>query len=76
MCVFSSAVPVLPATTTPGIAAAVPVPSRTTPIIRWRTVRATAGLIAFAPAAARAPGRKVGLGRRPPSAMVAATVAI
>ena len=41
--VFSSAVPVLPATTTPGIAAAVPVPERTTPIIRRRTVRATAG---------------------------------
>ena len=41
--VFSSAVPVLPATVTPGIAAEVPVPSRTTPIIRWRTVRATAG---------------------------------
>src|SRR5207253_1666698 len=36
--VFSSAVPVLPATVTPAIAAAVPVPSRTTPIISRRAV--------------------------------------
>ena len=40
---FSSAVPVLPATVTPGIAAEVPVPSRTTPIISRRTVCATRG---------------------------------
>ena len=72
---FSSAVPVLPATVTPGIAAEVPVPSRTTPIIRRRTVRATVARSrpATPPAASRR-GRKVGGGRRPPSAIVAATV--
>src|SRR5262245_50403988 len=74
--VFSSAVPVLPATNTPGTAAAVPVPLRTTSTIRWRTVRATCGLITGTPGAGRAPSRNVGWGRRPPSAIVAATIAI
>ena len=40
----SSAVPVLPATSTPGIAAAVPVPERTTPSIISRTCAATRAL--------------------------------
>ena len=66
--VFSSAVPVLPATATPGIAAAVPVPSRTTPIISRRTVRATDG------ARWRAPRRRGGaagknVGARPAPAV-------
>ena len=73
--VFSSAVPVLPATVTPGIAAAVPVPSRTTPIISRRIVCATDPLITGT-LAAGLPGRNVGRGRRPPSAIVAATLAI
>src|ERR1039458_1842623 len=47
--VFSSAVPVFPATVTPGIAAEVPVPTRTTSIISRRTVRATEALIAGVP---------------------------
>ncbi len=68
--------PVLPATTTPGIAAEVPVPERTTPIIRWRTVRATAALNAGTFAAAGAPEANVGRGLCPSSAIVAATVAI
>ena len=78
LAVFSSAVPVLPATVTPGIAAAVPVPSRTTPIIRLRTVRATDALLTNGPPprAGTALGSKVGWGRWPPSAIVAATVAI
>ena len=70
---FSSAVPVLPATTTPGIAAEVPVPVRTTPIIRWRTVRATELLSTVDGTVGRASARNVGCGRRPPSAIVAAT---
>src|ERR1700685_3129281 len=53
--VFSSAVPVLPATVTPGIAAAVPVPSRTTAIISLRTVRATEALVTTGPGAGGAP---------------------
>src|SRR5207302_6906752 len=72
---FSSAVPVLPATTTPGIAAAVPVPDRTTAIISRRTVRATE-LLKARVARAGAPGRKVGAGRRPSPAIVAAISAI
>src|SRR6516165_320882 len=74
--VFSSAVPVLPATSTPGTAAAVPVPLRTTSTMRWRTLRATCGLIAGTPTAGWPPRRNVGWGRRPPSATVAATIAI
>ena len=79
LAVFSSAVPVLPATVTPGIAAAVPVPSRTTPIIRRRTVWATDGCSSQRCRRRRAGAAaevKVGWGRRPPSAIVAATVAI
>ena len=74
--VFSSAVPVLPATVTPLIAAEVPVPSRTTSIISRRTVRATLALVTCAPGGGCASGVNVGLGRRPPSAIVAATIAI
>ena len=51
--VFSSAVPVLPATVTPGIAAEVPVPLRTTPIISRRTVRATSALVTVAAGGSR-----------------------
>src|SRR5665213_3260137 len=62
LAVFSSAVPVLPATVTPGIAAAVPVPERTTAIIRRRTVWATVALLTGVPAtwAGGAAGLKVG----------------
>ena len=74
--VFSSAVPVLPATVTPGIAAEVPVPSRTTAIIRWRIVCATDSLMTSVPAVLALPSTNVGCGRRPPSAIVAATVPI
>ena len=56
--VFSSAVPVLPATMTPGIAAEVPVPSRTTPIIRRRTVCATGRSSRGSPGAAGAARRR------------------
>ena len=71
----SSAVPVLPATTTPGIWAAVPVPSCTTAIIICCTSCATRGLVTctncgFWSAAS------VGIGRFPPIAIVAATSAI
>ena len=73
--VSSSAVPVLPATRTPGIAAAVPVPSRTTPTMRSLTARATAGrrrprrrlAAAGGRPRARASARSsVGAGRPPP----------
>src|SRR3954471_18021228 len=70
----SSAVPVLPATVTPGIAAAVPVPPRTTPIIMSRTWAATFALTArrrtrLAPA-------RWGLTRTPWLAIVAPTEAM
>ena len=45
-------------------------PSRTTPVISRRTVRATAGLTAGAPPAPRVHPANVGAGRRPPSAIV------
>ena len=60
LALFSSAVPVLPATVTPGIAADVPVPERTTPIIKRRTVRATAALVALPPGDTPALAEKVG----------------
>ena len=50
-------------------------PWRTTSVIRWRTVRATAGLTACAPPRG-APTVKVGEGRWPPSAIAAATIPI
>jgi len=57
---------VLPATVTPAIAAEVPVPLRTTSIIRRRTVCATPVLATYAPCAI-GPFVNVGCGRRPPS---------
>ena len=71
----SSAVPVLPATSTPGMRAAVPVPPRTTPIIIARTWRATRARTARW----RITGslRTIrGLARTPRSAIVAPTLAI
>src|SRR4051812_47461738 len=70
----SSAVPVLPATVTPGIAAALPVPYWTTAIIMSRTCRATFALTTrlrsrFVPA-------RCGFTRTPWLAIVAATEAI
>src|SRR4051794_17456830 len=53
-CVFSSAVPVLPATTMPGIAAAGPGAARPTLVISRPTGRAALGAITVAPLA-RAP---------------------
>ena len=58
--VFSSAVPVLPATVTPGMAAEVPVPSRTTAIIRRRIVCATDWLMTVVVAVVALPWRNVG----------------
>src|SRR6202795_4001483 len=84
---FVSAVPVLPATWTPGIAAAVPVPPWTTATIIWVRVAAVSGLIALP----RVPGlvfltvappwvvifwTTYGLGTIPPFAPVDATMAI
>jgi hypothetical protein len=51
--VRSSAVPVLPATSTPGIAARTPVPPRTTASMSRSIVRATRGLVARSVAAWR-----------------------
>src|SRR3954463_7564458 len=70
----SSAVPVLPATVTPGIAAALPVPYWTTAIIMLRTWAATFALttrlrVRLVPA-------RWGFTRTPWSAIVAATEAI
>ncbi len=74
---FSSAVPVLPATVTPGIAAEAPVPSRTTPIIRRaHGARDRRRSSRACPALGGVAVQKLGCGRRPPSAIVAATVAI
>src|SRR6202012_257569 len=71
----SSAVPVLPATVTPGTAAEVPVPSHTTAIIISRTSRAIAveltRMLACGP-----PSENVGVGRRPPSPIVEAITPI
>ena len=74
----SSAVPVLPATTTPGICAFTPVPPRTTPTIRRRTVRAVFGSTTRLVGAAcgEAGSASVSFGERPSSAIVAATFAI
>ena len=72
----SSAVPVLPATCTPGSAAAVPVPWRTTPSMSFSTVRAVAGEVArpgdAAGASPAAPPGSVrrSRGRRPRSPIV------
>src|SRR3954451_16255444 len=65
--VSSSAVPVLPATATPGIWACTPVPSRTTQTIRQRTVRATLGATTRVVGAARglAGSASVSFGSRP-----------
>src|SRR6201995_5000584 len=70
----SSAVPVLPATCTPGTAPAVPVPELTTAIIIWRTSPAT--LADTARLRWRVVPATHGLMRTPPLPIVAATDAI
>jgi len=71
----TSAVPVLPATTTPGICASTPVPLLTTSCISSRILRATLTGITRGKRLGRT-SEKVGTGRRPTSAIVAATRAI
>ena len=74
-CCFSSAVPVLPATCTPGICADVPVPNSTTATISFCTSRA----IRLDVTCTKRAGWwacSVGSGRRPPIAIVAATSVI
>ena len=71
----SSAVPVLPATFTPGMAAAVPVPKPTTPIISSSIVEAILGEITRSRLGALA-GSSVGARRTPSFATVCATDAI
>src|SRR5204863_881196 len=71
--VFSSAVPVLPATVTPGMAALRPVPPATTPTIMRRIWWATRGVATRGPRAVRPLlGMSVNGGRRPPRAIAAA----
>ena len=71
----SSAVPVLPATVTPGIWAAVPVPNATTAIIICCTSRATWRLVTRTNRG-RWCASRVGIGSRPLIAIVAATSVI
>src|SRR3954468_4022778 len=71
----SSAVPVLPATVTPGICAAVPVPPRTTPIIMSRTWAATFALTARLRSTLSSDTAR-GLARPPCSPIAAATLAL
>src|SRR3954452_22003497 len=73
--VRSSAVPVLPATFTPGTEAAAPVPSVTTVRMKLLIVLATEALVAWVNLGAW-PLRSVGVGRRPLLPIVAATIAI
>ena len=70
---WSSAVPVLPATVTPGIAAEVPVPYCTTATIICWTWPATCRLVTCTKWGGWCAWR-VGIGRRPPIAIVAADV--
>ena len=72
---MSSAVPVLPATTTPGICAEVPVPYCTTATIICWTSWATLALVTRTKRG-RWWASRVGIGRRPPIAIVAATSVI
>ena len=65
----------MPATTTPGIAAAVPVPSLTTASIICCSSEATWGVVTRTNRGL-ASASSVGIGRRPPSAIVAATSVI
>ena len=71
----SSAVPVLPATVTPGIAASTPVPNCTTATIICCTSPATCRLVTCTKWG-RWCACTVGIGRRPPIAIVAATSVI
>src|SRR3954462_5008244 len=72
----SSAVPVLPATDTPGIAAAVPVPCWTTPTISVSTIRATRFDVTWMPRDLPPCSSSVGRWRMPWLAIVSATTAI
>src|SRR5256886_12832299 len=59
-CVFSSAVPVLPATTMPGIAAAGPVPPRPPLLLHRLSVGAALGVVTIVPLPPAAVGPEAG----------------